>query len=89
MRKYNEPDLESAEIVVLEVVLSPRSQLVGQTLKRETHFREKVRHDSPGSLEWRAGFSHRPARSETRLWGYSSSFKVPEASCPCCAWIET
>ena len=40
MRKYNEPDLESAQIVVLEVVLSPRSQLVGQTLK-ETHFREK------------------------------------------------
>jgi di/tricarboxylate transporter len=40
MRKYMEYDLESASILVLEVVLSPRSQLVGRTLK-ETHFREK------------------------------------------------
>ena len=39
-RKYNETDLESASIVVLEGVLSPRSQFIGKTLK-ETHFREK------------------------------------------------
>jgi di/tricarboxylate transporter len=39
-RKYDEPDLESAAIVVLEAVLSPRSQFIGKTLK-ETHFREK------------------------------------------------
>jgi len=40
VRKYNEHDLESASIVVLEGVLSPRSQYIGRTLK-ETHFREK------------------------------------------------
>ena len=40
MRKYYEQDLESTSIVILEVVLSPRSQLLGQTV-RETHFREK------------------------------------------------
>jgi len=39
-RKYNESDLESASIVVLEGVLSPRSQFIGKTLK-DTHFREK------------------------------------------------
>jgi len=40
MPLYRERDLESAEILILEVVLSPRSQLIGQTLK-EAHFREK------------------------------------------------
>lgn len=40
MRRYNEPDLESASIAVIEAVLSPRSQFIGQTL-RELHFREK------------------------------------------------
>jgi len=39
-RQYNEHDLESASMVILEVVLSPRSNLIGQTLK-ERHFREK------------------------------------------------
>jgi di/tricarboxylate transporter len=38
--QYREHDLESPEIVILEVVLSPRSPLIGQTLK-ESHFREK------------------------------------------------
>lgn len=33
-------DLENQDITILEVVLSPRSQFIGQTLK-ETHFREK------------------------------------------------
>lgn len=37
---YNEQDLETYAIVILEVVLSPRSRLIGHTL-REAHFREK------------------------------------------------
>lgn len=37
---YHEHDLESESVVIIEVVLSPRSQLVGRTLK-ESHFREK------------------------------------------------
>ncbi len=37
---YRESDLETSAIVILEVVLSPRSQFIGRTLK-ETHFREK------------------------------------------------
>lgn len=37
---YRERDLESPDIVILEVVLSPRSPLIGQTLK-EALFREK------------------------------------------------
>jgi di/tricarboxylate transporter len=39
-REYQEQDLESASVVIVEVVLSPRSHLVGQTLK-ESHFRER------------------------------------------------
>jgi uncharacterized protein with PhoU and TrkA domain len=38
--KYKEHDLESPSIVFVEGVLSPRSKLIGRTLK-ETHFREK------------------------------------------------
>ncbi len=38
--RYQERDLETPVIVVLEVVLSPRSQFIGHTLK-ETHFRER------------------------------------------------
>jgi di/tricarboxylate transporter len=37
---YKEPDLETPTVVILEVVLSPRSQFIGYTLK-ETHFRER------------------------------------------------
>jgi len=40
MTPYQEHDLETPTIVILEVVLSPRSQLIGYTLK-ESHFREK------------------------------------------------
>lgn len=40
-REYDEKDLESPSTVVLEVVLSPRSQHIGHTLK-ETHFRENL-----------------------------------------------
>ena len=39
-RDWREQDLESPAVVVTEVVLSPRSRLIGQTL-RESHFREK------------------------------------------------
>lgn len=39
LREYGEEDLESASVAVMEVVLSPRSQLIGRTIK-ETHFRE-------------------------------------------------
>lgn len=38
--QYRECDLESRAVIILEVVLAPRSQFVGQTL-RETHFREQ------------------------------------------------
>ncbi len=40
MRQYSERDLESASIAIMEAVLSPRSQLIGRTVK-EAHFREK------------------------------------------------
>lgn len=40
MPVYKERDLETPDIVILEAVLSPRSQFIGNTLK-ETHFREK------------------------------------------------
>jgi di/tricarboxylate transporter len=40
MPTYKERDLETPNVVILEVVLSPRSQFIGNTLK-ETHFREK------------------------------------------------
>lgn len=39
MRDYGEEDLESASSVIVEVVLSPRSQLIGHSLK-DTRFRE-------------------------------------------------
>lgn len=40
MPSYQVHDLETPAIVILEAVLSPRSQFIGYTLK-ETHFREK------------------------------------------------
>jgi di/tricarboxylate transporter len=40
MPRYQEHDLETHAMMILEVVLSPRSQLIGRTLK-ETQFREK------------------------------------------------
>jgi di/tricarboxylate transporter len=39
-RDFSEAELETTSIVVLEAVLSPRSQLIGRTLK-ESHFRDK------------------------------------------------
>ena len=40
IRQYSDRDLETASIAIIEVVLSPRSQFIGQTLK-EMHFRER------------------------------------------------
>jgi di/tricarboxylate transporter len=40
VRAYKENELESAAVVVVEVVLAPRSQLIGRTLK-ESQFRDK------------------------------------------------
>lgn len=40
VRSVQERDLESQDNMILEVVLSPRSQFIGHTLK-DTHFREK------------------------------------------------
>lgn len=39
-RKWQEHDLESPDIVVVEVMVSPRSDLIGQSL-RQAHFRDK------------------------------------------------
>lgn len=38
--EYHKQDLESQDIQIVEVVLAPRSRLIGSTLK-ESHFREK------------------------------------------------
>lgn len=40
VRTYNEHELESVSVVVVEVALAPRSPLIGRTLK-ETQFRDK------------------------------------------------
>lgn len=40
MRNYSERDLESNQVAMVEVVLAPRSRLIGQTI-REAHLREK------------------------------------------------
>ncbi|MFZ0545815.1 MAG: SLC13 family permease [Candidatus Promineifilaceae bacterium] len=55
-RSFQEPDLESANIVVTEVVLAPRSNLINKTLK-ELNFREKF--GFTALAIWRAG---RPIR---------------------------
>lgn len=57
VRGWSEEDLESPEVVVVEVALTPRSNLIGQTL-REVHFREK--YGMNALAIWRAG---RPVRT--------------------------
>jgi di/tricarboxylate transporter len=63
MRPYHERDLESASVVILETVLSPRSQLTGHTL-RESRFREKygmsVLAIWNGERVFRTGLADRP-----------------------------
>lgn len=51
-RDWHERDLESSTIVVVEAMLSPRSNLIGQTL-RDAHFREK--YGMSVLAIWRAG----------------------------------
>ncbi len=55
-RSWKEVDLESPTIVVVEAVLTPRSRLIGQSLK-DIHFRE--RYGMTALAIWRAG---RPIR---------------------------
>lgn len=63
-RRWRESDLESASVVVLEAVLSPRSALIGQTL-RESHFRD--RYGMTVLAIWRAGKSIRTGLSDLPL----------------------
>jgi di/tricarboxylate transporter len=56
-RDWREQDFESSTVAVVEAVLAPRSELVGQTL-RGAHFREK--YNMTALAVWRAG---RPIRS--------------------------
>ncbi len=51
-RRWRDADLESDEITMAEAMLSPRSGLLGQTL-REAHFREK--YGMTALAVWRAG----------------------------------
>jgi di/tricarboxylate transporter len=63
-RHWREQDLESPTVVVTEVVLSPRSHLIGQTL-REAHFREKFGMMVLGI--WREGRQRRTGLTDLRL----------------------
>jgi di/tricarboxylate transporter len=55
--ELREEDLESANIIMVEAILAPRSRLIGQTL-RDARFREKYQMNVLGI--WRAG---RPIRT--------------------------
>jgi di/tricarboxylate transporter len=59
-----EEELESGDYTLLEAVLAPRSELIGQTL-RATHFREKFRMNVLAI--WRAGEPYRTGLSDMRL----------------------
>jgi di/tricarboxylate transporter len=63
-RRWRESDLESVSVVVLEAVLSPRSALIGQTL-RGSHFRD--RYGMTVLALWRAGKSIRTGLSDLTL----------------------
>jgi di/tricarboxylate transporter len=68
-REWREEDLESPAVVIVEAVLSPRSSLIGQTL-RQANFREK--YGFTVLAIWRAGrpirtnLSDLPSSSATR-----------------------
>lgn len=64
VRQYTEQELESASVTILEVVLSPRSQLIGQTL-RESHVREK--YDMTVLAVWNGERVIRTGLSDLRL----------------------
>ncbi len=59
-----EEDLESQDYTLVEAVLAPRSELIGQTL-RAAHFREKFRMNVLAI--WRAGEPYRTGLSDMRL----------------------
>ena len=58
------PDLDLPEIGLVEVVLTPRSELVGKTL-RDAHFREKY-HLNALAI-WRAGRAYRTGHADMPL----------------------
>ncbi len=63
-RDWREQDLESVAIVVVETVLSPRSRLIGQTL-RQAHFREK--YGMTVLALWRGGRQRRTGLADLPL----------------------
>jgi len=63
-RRWRESDLESPRVAVVEAVLSPRSKLIGQTL-RGSHFRD--RYGMTALAVWRAGRSIRTGLSDLTL----------------------
>jgi len=72
--------LESASVIVLEVVLSPRSQLIGQTL-RESHIREK--YDMTALAVWNGERVFRTGLSDLRLsFGDSLLLQGPREKLP-------
>jgi len=63
-RDWREQDLESGSIVIAEAVLSPRSRLIGQTV-RGAHFREKF--GMAVLAIWRAGRQRRTGLADLPL----------------------
>lgn len=63
-REWRESDLESSSVVVVEIVLSPRSRLIGQTVL-EAHFRE--RYGMNVIAIWHAGEPQRTGLKEVIL----------------------
>jgi di/tricarboxylate transporter len=63
-RNWREQDLESRSVVLIEAVLSPRSDLIGRTL-RETRFRD--RYGMAVLAIWRAGRSLRTGLTDLAL----------------------
>jgi di/tricarboxylate transporter len=63
-RNWREQDLESRSVVLVEAVLSPRSDLIGRTL-RETRFRD--RYGMAVLAIWRAGRSLRTGLTDLAL----------------------
>ncbi len=63
-REWRESDLESNSVVVVEIVLSPRSKLIGQTVL-EAHFRERFGMNVIAI--WHAGESKRTGLKEVVL----------------------
>ncbi len=79
-RKWRDEDLESGEITMAEVMLSPRSGLLGQTL-RAAHFREK--YGTTVLAIWRAGRQVFDRVADVRLeFGDALLLQGPRSSLP-------